>query len=67
MVMQTENRFIDLKSINATLDTKDMIVYELDEFELPVLGSGTLIEDLDEEFFDSLTLEENELLMGVLG
>lgn len=58
---------VELKSACAVLFVDEMFVYQVDEIGNPIMGTGISIDELDEEWFDELTLEENELLMEVLG
>lgn len=59
--------FLELKSAYAILFIDEMVVYQVDKSGNPIMGTGVSIDELEEEWFDELTLAENELLMEVLG
>ena len=58
---------VELKSAYAILFVDEMVVYQVDESANPIMGTGVSIDELEEEWFDELTLAENEVLMEVLG
>ena len=58
---------VELKSAYAILFVDEMVVYQVDESGNPIMGTGVSIDELEEEWFDELTLAENEVLMEVLG
>lgn len=58
---------VKIKSANAFIDLEELIVYPLlEETGKPELNMGIEVNELPEVWFDSLSLEDNELLMNIL-
>jgi hypothetical protein len=58
---------VKIKSAKAFIDAEELIVYPLlEETGKPELNMGIHANELPEVWFDSLSLEDNELLMNIL-
>jgi len=58
---------VELRSCNCVLYVDEMTVYSTDRHGNPIMGTGVHIDEMEEEWFDDLTLAENEILMEALG
>ena len=57
---------VKIKSAESFIDLEELIVYPMSESGRPVLRMGIDANELSELWFDSLSLEDNELLMNIL-